>query len=143
MHTTIESSQAAVTLEQIAREAGVSPSTVSRILNGTAKVSDAKRKLVEGAIERFNFQPNVTARALALGQTLSIGVLTQYIESPFYGEALRGIEDTLAGTGYAPLFVSGHWNLKEEAACMALLQARRVDGVIVLTGRLADAQLLE
>lgn len=131
-----------VTLELIAREAGVSPSTVSRILNGTAKVSDDKRKVVEETIARFNFQPNLMARSLALGQTCTIGVLTQFIESPFYGEALRGIEDALAATPYSPLFVSGHWNLKTEEARMRLLQARRVDGVIILTGRLSDQQLL-
>lgn len=132
-----------VTLEIIAREAGVSPSTVSRILNGTARVSEVKRLAVEKTISRFNFQPNMMARGLAMGQTLSIGVLTQFIDSPFYGEALRGIEDALTDTGYAPLFVSGHWNLKDELSRMALLQARRVDGVIVLTGRLSDQQLVE
>jgi LacI family transcriptional regulator len=131
-----------VTLELIAREAGVSPSTVSRILNGTAKVSDDKRLAVEETIARFNFQPNLMARSLAMGQTYTIGVLTQFIESPFYGEALRGIEDALAGTPYSPLFVSGHWNLQKEEARMRLLQARRVDGVIILTGRLSDQQLL-
>lgn len=132
-----------VTLEFIARAAGVSPSTVSRILNGTAKVSDDKRLAVEATISRFNFQPNLMARSLAKGQTHTIGVLTQFIESPFYGEALRGIEDALATTNYSPLFVSGHWNLKKEQARMAVLQARRVDGVIVLTGRLSDQQLLD
>jgi LacI family transcriptional regulator len=132
-----------ITLEFIAREAGVSPSTVSRILNGTAKVSEAKRLAVEQTIARFNFQPNALARGLALGQTLLIGVLTQHIESPFYGEALRGVEDALAGTPYIPLFVSGHWNLKEEVARMSLLQGRRVDGVIVITGRLSDQQLID
>lgn len=131
-----------VTLELIAREAGVSPSTVSRILNGTAKVSDDKRLAVEGTIARFNFEPNLMARSLAMGQTRTIGVLTQFIESPFYGEALRGVEDALADTPYSPLFVSGHWNLKTEEARMRLLQARRVDGVIILTGRLSDQQLL-
>jgi LacI family transcriptional regulator len=132
-----------VTLEMIAREAGVSPSTVSRILNGTAKVSDDKRLAVEDTIARFNFQPNLMARSLAMGQTLTIGVLTQFIESPFYGEALRGVEDALSDTQYSPLFVSGHWNLKTEEARMRLLQARRVDGAIILTGRLSDQQLLQ
>lgn len=132
-----------VTLDVIAREAGVSASTVSRIINGSAKVSEDKRAVVEATIARFNFQPNLMARSLAKGQTYTIGVLTQFIESPFYGEALRGIEDVLATTKYSPLFVSGHWNLEKEQARMALLQARRVDGVIVLTGRQSDAQLLE
>lgn len=132
-----------VTLEMIAKEAGVSPSTVSRILNGTARVSDTKRQAVEETIARFNFQPNALARGLARGQTLTIGVLTQAIDSPFYGEALRGIENALAATPYIPLFVSGHWNLKDEVARMALLQGRRVDGIIVLTGRMSDELLIE
>lgn len=142
MFTPTNASDSHVTLELIAREAGVSPSTVSRILNGTAKVSEDKRLAVEQTIARFNFQPNQMARSLATGQTYTIGVLTQFIESPFYGEALRGIEDALADTPYSPLFVSGHWNLKKEEARMRLLQARRVDGVIILTGRLSDQQLL-
>ena len=143
MDTSTSHKDEPVTLEMIAREAGVSPSTVSRYLNGTARISEDKRLAVEQTIARFNFQPNMMARGLALGQTLSIGVLTQFIESPFYGEALRGIEDALSGTAFSPLFVSGHWNLKEETARMALLQGRRVDGVIVLTGRLSDAQLCD
>lgn len=132
-----------VTLGMVAAAAGVSPSTVSRILTGNARVSDDKRTAVEEAIQRLGYQPNVMARGLAQGRTYSIGVLTQDINSPFYGEALRGIEDALAGTGIAPLFVSGHWHLQDEVDRMALMLARRVEGVIVLTGRLTDAQLLD
>jgi LacI family transcriptional regulator len=125
----------------VASTAGVSPSTVSRILTGNARVSDDKRHAVEEAIARLNYQPNVLARGLAQGRTLSIGVLTQDISSPFYGEALRGIEDELVGTGIVPLFVSGHWNVQDEVERMAHLLSRRVDGVIVLTGRLTDEQI--
>jgi LacI family transcriptional regulator len=132
-----------VTLAMVAEAAGVSPSTVSRILTGNARVSDDKRKAVEDAIARLNYQPNVLARGLAQGRTLSIGVLTQDINSPFYGQAHRGIEDELVGTGIVPLFVSGHWNVQDEAERMTHLLGRRVDGVIVLTGRLTDEQIRE
>ncbi|HJV60107.1 MAG TPA: substrate-binding domain-containing protein [Albitalea sp.] len=135
--------QQIVTLAMVAEEAGVSPSTVSRILTGNARVSDDKRKAVEDAIAKLHYEPNVLARGLAQGRTLSVGVLTQDIVSPFYGEAMRGIEDELMGTGIVPLFVSGHWNLHDEVERMAHLLSRRVDGVIVLTGRLADEQLRE
>jgi LacI family transcriptional regulator len=81
------------------------------------------------------------ARGLAGGRTLSIGVITQAIDSPFYGAALRGIEDTLAPAGYSPLFVSGQWSAAQEARCIETLRSRRVDGVILLTGRLPDAAL--
>ncbi len=130
-----------VTLEQVARHAGVSPSTVSRILNGTAVVSDDKKQAVQDAIRTLGFVPNPVARGLAGGRTLSIGVVTQAIDSPFYGAALRGIEDTLGAAGYSPLFVSGHWQAEEEARCIEVLRARRVDGLIVLTGRLSDSAL--
>ncbi len=132
-----------VTLEQVAAEAGVSAATVSRILNGTAMVSGDKRAAVDEAIARLGFVPNPVARGLAGGRTLSVGVVTQAIDSPFYGGALRGIEDTLSAAGYSPLFVSGQWSATHEARCIDALRSRRVDGVIVLTGRLSDAALAE
>ncbi len=130
-----------VTLEMVAQLAGVSPSTVSRILNGTAVVSDDKKQAVETAIAELGFVPNPVARGLAGGRTFSIGVITQAIDSPFYGAALRGIEDVLDPAGYSPLFVSGHWNADKEARCIEVLRSRRVDGIIVLTGRLSDQAL--
>lgn len=130
-----------VTLEMVAERSGVSPATVSRILNGSAVVSDAKREVVERAIADLGFVPNPIARGLAGGRTLSVGVVTQAIDSPYYGIALRGIEDELDKAGYNALFVSGHWNAVEEARCIESLRARRVDGIIVLTGRLSDAAL--
>jgi LacI family transcriptional regulator len=81
------------------------------------------------------------ARGLAGGRTFSIGVVTQTISSPFYGEALFGIEKTLERFGYVPLFVSGNWQEDDERKAIDTLLSRRVDGVIVLAGRLADSEL--
>ena len=130
-----------VTLAMVASAAGVSASTVSRILNGTAVVSEDKKKTINDAIERLGFIPNPVARGLAGGRTFSVGVLTQTLDSPFYGAALRGIEESLRSTGYSPLYVSGHWDAAEEARCINLLRSRRVDGIIVLTGGLSDQAL--
>jgi LacI family transcriptional regulator len=130
-----------VTLEMVARASGVSPSTVSRILNGTAIVSDDKRAAVDQAIAELGFVPNPIARGLAGGRTLSVGVITQAIDSPFYGVALRGIEEGLGRAGYSALFVSGHWNADEEKRCIETLRQRRVDGLIILHGRLGNATL--
>ncbi len=132
----------AVTLEQVAELAGVSPSTVSRILNGTASVSDAKKEAVQAAIRELGFRPNPVARGLAGGRTMSIGVVTQIISSPFYGEALLGIERELERAGYVPLFVSGNWHEDDERKAIEALLSRRVDGIIVLAGRLPDDQLV-
>jgi LacI family transcriptional regulator len=127
----------------VAQQAGVSPSTVSRILNGTAQVSKEKQALVKAVIEELGFRPDPAARSLAGGRTMSMGVLTQFIDSPYYGEALRGIEDELHKANYVPLFVSGHWNEHEEKDRLFMLQERKVDGIIVLTGKLADATLID
>ncbi|CAM3156262.1 hypothetical protein DESA109040_00170 [Deinococcus saxicola] len=132
---------ATVTLMHVAREAGVSPSTVSRILNGTANVTPDKRERVEAVIQRLNFTPNVQAQALANGRSFSVGVLTQNISSPFYGETLAGIERGLEGSSYHPLVVSGHWHAEQEQQALDLLMRRRVDAMIVLGGVIADAAL--
>ena len=75
----------------VARKAGVSPSTVSRILNGTAKVSDDKRQAVLAAIEQMNFAPNQMAQGLKRGRSMTIGIVVQDISSPFFDETLRGV----------------------------------------------------
>ncbi len=131
-----------VTLLDVAREAGVSPSTVSRILNGTAKVSANKRKAVETAISEMNFEPNQLAQSLKSGRSMTIGIVVQDISSPFFDETLRGVDDGLKGTGYASVIVSGHWNAQEEGERIKLLLARKVDGIILLTGHIADQDVL-
>lgn len=132
---------APVTIEMVASLAGVSPSTISRVLNGTAAVSEEKTAAIQAAIAKLGYVPNPLARGLAGGRTLSVGVVTQAVDSPYYGAALRGIEEELDPAGYRPLFVSGNWNAAAEARCIEMLRARRVDGIIVLTGRLPDQAL--
>ena len=129
------------TLRMVAREAGVSASTVSRIINGTVNVSDGLKNAVDAAIAKFDFRPNAAARGLALGKTLTIGVVAQAIDSPFYGEGLRGIEACLRHRGYAPLFMSGNWADEDEDRCMREFIGRGVDGIIVFAGRLGDTKL--
>ena len=133
--------RSSVTLKMVAREAGVSASTASRIINRTVNVSDELRLAVEAAIAKFNFRPNAAARGLALGRTLTIGVVSQAMDSPFYGEGLRAIEHRLQPLGYAPLFMSGNWQEQEEVRCMEELINRGVDGIIMFAGCLGDAAL--
>lgn len=131
------------TLIDVAREAGVSPSTVSRILNGTARVSDAKRDAVQAAIKRTNFAPNQMAQALKKGRSMTIGIVVQDISSPFFDETLRGVDDGLKDTGFTSVIVSGHWNAQEESDRIRLLLARKVDGIILLSGRISDEAILQ
>ncbi len=131
------------TLIDVARLAGVSPSTVSRILNGTAKVSDDKRQAVMDAIARMNFAPNPMTQSLKRGRSMTIGIVVQDISSPFFDETLHGVDEALKGTGYASVIVSGHWNAAEEVERIRLLLARKVDGIILLSGRITDESVLQ
>src|SRR5260370_24437513 len=112
------------TLRMVAREAGVSASTVSRIINGTVNVSNGLKHAVEAAIVKFDFRPNAAARGLALGRTLTIGVIAQAIDSPFYGEGLRGIQACLRQRRYAPLLMGGNWHGEDEARGMRAFISR-------------------
>jgi LacI family transcriptional regulator len=134
---------AASTMIDVARLAGVSVSTVSRILNGTARVSSDKRESVEAAVKKLQFRPNLSARSLRSGSTQTIGILTQDLESPYFTGGTKGIEQGLLGSGFAPLVVPGHWNRQEELDRARLLMARKVDAMIILGGSLEDAQVVE
>lgn len=130
-----------VTLAEVAQAAGVSISTVSRIVNGSAGVKDAKAERVRDAIQRLGYRPNTLARSLVTGRSNSIGVLTQDIASPHYGATLIGIERGLGGTAYSPLFISGHWLSTDEERAVDSLLDRRVAGLIVLGGTLSASDL--
>lgn len=132
-----------VTIRDIANAAGVSPATVSRILNNSAAVDPDKEKLVLQAIERLNFQPNTTAQGLASGRSSTIGVLTQHLGSPFFGDMLLGIELGLRATRYATIFASSQWNLKDDLMVLDTLMRRQVDALIVIGGEIPTERMLE
>lgn len=130
-----------VTITDIAQRADVSISTVSRVLRGTAPVTESKRKAVMAAVAELNYQPNVFARGLASGESMAMGVLTQNFGSPFYDAILQGVVQGLRDTRYFPVFADGQWQLEiEKEAVMALMQ-RQIDGLIVIGGFLASEQL--
>ena len=133
-----------ITIEDIARQAGVSTSTVSRVLNGSKPVADDKRALVVAAVEQHQYRPNAMARGLVRGRSMMIGVLVQDIVSPFFAQMVLGIEQGLHRAAYRPMIATTHWASEyqqEEERSLQLLLERRVDGVIVLAGRLPDDQL--
>ncbi len=127
----------------VARAAGVSPSTVSRILNGTAGVVPEKRAAVDAAIRELDFRPNASARSLKTGTTTTVGVVVQDLESLFFTRVLSGVEEHLSAAGYVPITVSGGWNAAREAERIRLLMDRRIDGLVVVCGHIADGLLAE
>ncbi len=133
-----------ITIEDIARQAGVSTSTVSRVLNDTKPVSADKRALVLTAVQQLQYRPNAVAQGLARGRSMTVGVLIQDISSPFFANMVSGIEQGLDPAGYRPMLTTTHWRedtKTDEVGSLQLLLERRVDGVLVLGGHIPDADL--
>jgi LacI family transcriptional regulator len=130
-----------VTLSDVARAAGVSVSSVSRILAGKARVSPATEARVLQTAQALGYRPNLHAQGLARGRTGVIGVLSQHRASSYYGRILEGVELALMDTPYHPIFASAHWNVDHERSALDLLLRYRVDGIVVLGGLLDDEQL--
>lgn len=131
----------AATLVEVARAARVSPSTVSRIINGTARVADAKQRAVKAAIARLNFRPNPVAHGLRKGRRMIIGILAPEVDSPWFGSVFRGVMDGLAGSDFVPLVSGGSTEREAELARVQDLLARRVDGILIVNCRLSDEDL--
>ncbi len=131
------------TIDDIAKRANVSKSTVSRVLNDTTPVHEAKRVAVEAAMKELDFKPNVFARSLAGGQSKTIGVLTQHLGSPFYDTISQGVIAHLSGTSYWPLFADGNDEPETAAEAVENLLGRRIDGLIFIGGMLTEQKLIE
>ena len=129
---------------KIAREAHVSQSTVSRVLNHSTGVDAEKKQRVLEAIKRLSYRPHVLAQGLARGRSMTIGVVTPYIASPFFVEILGGIETGLRGGSYHPIYASADLDSGEDAVneAIELLVSRRVDALIVLQTNASDETLL-
>jgi len=129
------------TIQDVANQAKVSKATVSRVLNGTATVHPDKRRAVLEAAARVGFEPNALARSLARGRSMTIGVLTQLIGSPFYDAISQGVIAGLGGTGYSPIFVDGQWERRAEVTAIRALLGRRVDGLLLVGGDVPGDEL--
>ena len=135
--------ETSVTIADIAERAQVSKSTVSRVLSGSAVVTQPKRAAVLKAIEELDFRPNIFAQSLASGRSFTIGVLTQNIGSPFYDDILVGIHEGFSVSDYSPIFADGRWHLATEQSALQTLLNRRVDGLIVIGGSIPEEELLK
>ena len=119
------------TITDVAREARVSASTVSHVINETRYVSDEVKQRVHAAMEALNYQPNVIARSLRTRETLTVGVVVSDVTNPFFTSIVRAIEDEVLKQGYNIILCDTDEKPEREQAYLRLLMGRRVDGLIV------------
>lgn len=124
----------------VAAEAGVSQSTVSRVLNESAAVSDETRRRVEAAIERLAYVPNAAARSLITHRTRQVGLVVSNITNGFYPEIIAAITSVALEQGYTVVVGSAGEREASQTAYLRLLAEQRVDGVILTSTLLGDVR---
>lgn len=118
-------------IRDVARRAGVSPATVSRVINGTTPVAADKRERVLRAIEEMGFVPNEVARSLFKKSSKTIGVIIPSIRNPYFTQLADVIDAAAKERGYRIVLYNVHHDLDQERAALQMLAAANADGVIV------------
>ncbi|MDR2045297.1 MAG: LacI family transcriptional regulator [Clostridium sp.] len=121
-----------VTIYDIAKEAKVSPATVSRVISGSARVSPEKERIVRGLIEKYHFRPNAIAKSLIGGQSRIIGLLVADIRNPFYAELSVACEKAAKQAGYHIMLRNVFNDDTIEDDSLEMFVEHRVDAIIQL-----------
>jgi LacI family transcriptional regulator len=127
-----------VTIYDVAREAGVSMATVSRVVNNNPNVKPQTRKKVFEAIERLGYRPNAVARGLASKKTTTVGVVIPDISNTLFAEVARGIEDIATMYHYNIILCNADKKKEKEIRVINTLLEKQVDGLIFMGGVVTD-----
>ncbi len=121
-----------MTIYDIAKEAGVSASTVSRVMNGKPGIGEKTRKKVQSLLKKYNYMPNEAARSLSTSETRLIGILLEDIRNAHHALIAYTLEQALTARGYAGIILNTGTSDSAKAEYVRLLTARNVDGVILV-----------
>jgi LacI family transcriptional regulator len=119
------------TVRDVAKQAGVAPITVSRVVNGADNVAEDTRQRVQQAIDQLHYVPNTLAKSLRSHQSHTIALIVPDITNPFWTTVARGVEDTSAENDYRTILCNSDEDPAKETNYLNLLVERRVDGVII------------
>ena len=131
------------TMADVAREAGVSVATVSRLLNNQESVSPDTAARVFAAIEKLSYEPNILARNLRRNESRVILILAPNVTNPYYAHILSGIGDVSTKLGYSALIFTTSDDIEREREGLDMLKKRRADGAILMASNIGCNWLLE
>lgn len=127
-----------MSLEQVARRAGVSTATVSRVLNGVEVVKSTTRMRVMKAISDLKYHPNLHARSLAGGRSRTLGVIVSNLDNPFFLDVYRAVEADCHANGYEVLVANTAYSSEQLAASTRLMLGRRVAGLAAIVSEMEE-----
>lgn len=130
-----------ITIKDIARMAGVSVSTVSRVINRTGMVTLAKQTAVQDVLDRVNYIPNIAARSLVSRRSRTVGLIVPALGNPIFAPTIAGVEEVLDEAGYGLLISCSYRNPQKELEQARMMMERGVEGII-LTGSYRHPDLL-
>lgn len=131
-----------ITINDIAKEAGVSISTVSHVLNGTAKISEETRQRVIGVVQKFNYVPNGYSLKGRGKNTKVIGVMVADIRNEFYARCVQSIMNVALQENYTTMICEMAFNYKKECMGVDALLDKGVDGIIFIGGSM-DSNIIQ
>lgn len=132
-----------ITIKDVAKLANVAPSTVSRVISNSPRISEKTKRKVRKVMDDLNYHPNLNARSLANRSTKSIGLvlppaLDTSFQNPFFAEAIRGVTAYSNQKEYSLYFITGNNENEVEQAVIKTVRGRRVDGIILLYSKEND-----
>lgn len=127
-----------ITIYDVAREAGVSMATVSRVVNGNPNVKPTTRKKVLDVIDRLDYRPNAVARGLASKKTTTVGVIIPDVTNLYFSSLARGIDDIATMYKYNIILANSDENEQKELQVLNTLLAKQVDGVIFMGNKITE-----
>jgi DNA-binding LacI/PurR family transcriptional regulator len=125
-------------IKAVAKRANVSTATVSRTMNGSAKVSPRTAERVRRAIEALNFYPNTNARALGSGRSSLYGLIISDITNPFFPELVKAFEDIGIKHGKEVLIANTNYDPERMEHCVVRMLQRKVDGLAIMTSEMEE-----
>ena len=119
------------TLVDVAREAGVSLKTASRVLNNSQEVREEKAIKVRAAMERLGYQANALARGLKAQRSAAVGMIVPNLSDPFTANSVRGLQEVARESGYAVILASSGGDAELERSEIQTLVGRQIDGLVI------------